>query len=381
MEDDAYFSLVSEFNSFSNGRITENIDFDDALRTFDESGEAKYSVEIPNENIHLTQNLIIGRDSLGTPYGFVFEYEADTSWVSENDNAVIWERFSGHFRVYGRGDTLLTEMRVENGIGVVPEDTGSGRINCTVYEVTVDYYVDVMTPYGTTTRSDGSYSYLETSGCTNYVPNINIRYDVYTGGLATDVHYPTLGGGNNTIGVATSVGQPCAGDPIKNPQIAGSKNNGVNGGRFGWRRTNKDGSPKFHEGLDIYANVGSNLYALQGGRVVHTHKSEHTDYGYYILIESVVPGEGNVWIMYAHLSAYSVSEANGGVSQGQQIGLTGRTGNGSNPEDTPNPHVHIEVRKPESGKLWNQWEMIDPESIIRTKFDNNGNAINHENCN
>lgn len=86
MEDDAYFSLVSEFNSFSNGRITENIDFDDALRTFDESGEAKYSVEIPNENIHLTQNLIIGRDSLGTPYGFVFEYEADTSWVSENDN-------------------------------------------------------------------------------------------------------------------------------------------------------------------------------------------------------------------------------------------------------------------------------------------------------
>ena len=86
-------------------------------------------------------------------------------------------------------------------------------------------------------------------------------------------------------------------------------------------------------------------------------------------------------IMYAHLSAYSVSEANGGVSQGQQIGLTGRTGNGSNPEDTPNPHVHIEVRKPESGKLWNQWEMIDPESIIRTKFDNNGNAINHENCN
>ena len=86
----------------------------------------------------------------------------------------------------------------------------------------------------------------------------------------------------------------------------------------------------FHNGLDIGGGTGTPYYASAAGRVVTAGWSG--GYGYMILLDH---GNG-IMTRYAHSSKLLVSEGQQ-VSQGQNIGLVGSTGNSTG------AHLHFEV--------------------------------------
>ena len=117
------------------------------------------------------------------------------------------------------------------------------------------------------------------------------------------------------------------------------------GGRLGWpcpsssRITSQYGYRilfgvrDFHTGVDIGANMGSNIVAAESGTVILASYGWNGGYGNYMIINH---GNG-VTTRYAHASALYVSPGQT-VSKGQVIGAVGTTGNSTG------PHLHFEVR-------------------------------------
>jgi len=96
---------------------------------------------------------------------------------------------------------------------------------------------------------------------------------------------------------------------------------------FGWR------GRRMHEGLDLRADVGTEVVATAGGKVLYVGRRLRS-YGLIVVIDH---GEG--WSsVYAHLSRSLVKE-NDMIHQGQFIALSGRSGRVSG------PHLHFEIRK------------------------------------
>jgi len=85
-----------------------------------------------------------------------------------------------------------------------------------------------------------------------------------------------------------------------------------------------------HNGIDIGAAYGTNIYASDGGIVVASEESY--SYGNYVMIAH---GSGR-YTLYAHMSQRLVS-VDDVVSQGDVIGLVGMTGYATG------PHIHFEV--------------------------------------
>lgn len=98
--------------------------------------------------------------------------------------------------------------------------------------------------------------------------------------------------------------------------------------RFGARSSRRS---SVHTGLDIAAPTGTPISAAAGGTV--TYAANKGAYGNFIVINH---GNG-VQTYYAHCSAINVSVGQT-VSQGQNIGAVGSTGNSTG------PHLHLEVR-------------------------------------
>ncbi|RNC83058.1 MAG: M23 family metallopeptidase [Balneola sp.] len=198
----------------------------------------------------------------------------------------------------------------------------------------------------------------------------------------TPVEYeePDMGGGGSGVcptpggcgfaddcpdGEDCSVDKPCPGDPVMNPEIAPTDGQGVNGGRYGAHRYNSVG---YHQGLDIKADVNSPVHAMHSGNASSGYSS---DFGHYIIITTVINGK-TYFVLYAHLNLTMVNS--GYVNQGDQIGLSGRTGNANN---APHAHVHIETRTADQGdSSYNDYTAHDPESLMGTKFDAQGNPSN-----
>ncbi|GAC1579376.1 MAG: M23 family metallopeptidase [Candidatus Elarobacter sp.] len=107
--------------------------------------------------------------------------------------------------------------------------------------------------------------------------------------------------------------------------------NPVGGGiaaTFGWR-TNP--WPEFHKGLDLEADYGTPVHATAAG-IVATAGWDAGGFGIKVDIDH---GNGyHTW--YAHLSRASVS-AGQRVTKGQQIALSGSTG------ESTGPHLHYQV--------------------------------------
>jgi murein DD-endopeptidase MepM/ murein hydrolase activator NlpD len=87
---------------------------------------------------------------------------------------------------------------------------------------------------------------------------------------------------------------------------------------------------RMHTGIDIGAKYGASIVAADTGKVITSAYS--SSYGNYIVISH---GKG-VTTLYAHLSSRLVKEG-ATVTQGQQIGKCGSTGNSTG------PHLHFEV--------------------------------------
>ncbi|OKJ65973.1 M23 family metallopeptidase [Streptomyces sp. CB02261] len=90
-------------------------------------------------------------------------------------------------------------------------------------------------------------------------------------------------------------------------------------------------SSGYHTGADFIASSGTTVRAVGAGTVVSAGYSGA--YGNEVVIQHA---DGN-YSQYAHLSSLSVSSGQT-VSGGQQIGLSGSTGNSTG------PHLHFEIR-------------------------------------
>ncbi|MGW8360550.1 M23 family metallopeptidase, partial [Streptomyces wedmorensis] len=90
-------------------------------------------------------------------------------------------------------------------------------------------------------------------------------------------------------------------------------------------------SSGYHTGVDFIASSGTTIRAVGAGTVVSAGWSGA--YGNEVVIQHA---DGN-YSQYAHLSSLSVSSGQT-VTGGQQIGLSGSTGNSTG------PHLHFEIR-------------------------------------
>ena len=111
--------------------------------------------------------------------------------------------------------------------------------------------------------------------------------------------------------------------------------------RFGLREATEIVSAN-HAGIDIAVNEGTVFVAAMEGKV--TLLSSESGYGNHLYIE-----KDDVTTVYAHCKTIYVKEGDW-ISQGQQIGEVGQTGNATG------PHLHFEIRK--------QNRVINPEYIL-----------------
>lgn len=123
--------------------------------------------------------------------------------------------------------------------------------------------------------------------------------------------------------------------PLKSNRIR----RGMESNTFGPVRRNADGSPRNHQGWDFYAAPGTPCFAVADGRVALIRTAG--DYGNTIVIEFQHEGARR-FAAYCHLSRMDVKQGDP-VTRGQQIGLTGNTGNaeGMRGDDC---HLHFELR-------------------------------------
>jgi murein DD-endopeptidase MepM/ murein hydrolase activator NlpD len=98
-----------------------------------------------------------------------------------------------------------------------------------------------------------------------------------------------------------------------------------------------------HDGLDLYAPIGANVYAcVDGIRVDVGPKNPSVTYGNTISIKGHYNGK-EYHFFYAHLSEVSI-EIGDKVKAGILIGLTGNTGDGASRLLPKQRHLHFEVR-------------------------------------
>ncbi|MEU6372927.1 LysM peptidoglycan-binding domain-containing M23 family metallopeptidase [Streptomyces sp. NPDC046909] len=108
-------------------------------------------------------------------------------------------------------------------------------------------------------------------------------------------------------------------------------------------------SSGYHTGVDFVVPTGTSLKAVAAGTVVSAGWGGA--YGNQVVIQLA----DGYYAQYAHLSSLSVS-AGQTVTEGQQIGLSGATGN------VTGPHLHFEIRTtPDYGSD------VDPVAYLRSK--------------
>ena len=111
--------------------------------------------------------------------------------------------------------------------------------------------------------------------------------------------------------------------------------------RFGPRTATEIVSAN-HAGIDIAVNEGTVFVASMEGKV--TFVSSEGGYGNHVYIEN-----NDITTVYAHCKTIYVKEGDV-ISQGQQIGEVGQTGNATG------PHLHFEIRK--------ENRVVNPEYIL-----------------
>ncbi|MFM7447867.1 MAG: peptidoglycan DD-metalloendopeptidase family protein [Leptolyngbyaceae cyanobacterium] len=122
---------------------------------------------------------------------------------------------------------------------------------------------------------------------------------------------------------------------------------------FGWRIHPIDGAPRFHQGIDIGAPIGTPVIAA------HTGKVELADivsgYGLTVILRHT---DNLHSTLYGHLSQIFVQPGQV-VKQGTVIALVGNTGNSTG------PHLHFEMQR------WTDqgWVALDPINEVGQSSD------------
>ena len=102
---------------------------------------------------------------------------------------------------------------------------------------------------------------------------------------------------------------------------------------YGWRNHPIKKKVLFHDGIDISADVGAEVFSTAQGRVVMIMYSKY-GYGNRILIKHAYGFE----TLYAHLGIIKVKKGQW-VRKNQLIGVVGNTGGSTG------PHLHYEIHK------------------------------------
>ncbi|MDF1568530.1 MAG: M23 family metallopeptidase [Spirochaetaceae bacterium] len=111
--------------------------------------------------------------------------------------------------------------------------------------------------------------------------------------------------------------------PLQNSRISSN---------FGYRTNPFRGGLSFHPGVDLKADVGTEVYAARGGTVEKIGSLEL--YGLFVILRH----DGQYQTVYAHLDEFLVREGQT-VGAGDRIALSGNTG------ISTGPHLHFEIRK------------------------------------
>lgn len=146
----------------------------------------------------------------------------------------------------------------------------------------------------------------------------------------TAVAQPAAAAAPVAPGVATPAG--AIGWPLRHNVIRG----GVTNNTFGMVR---NGGTKPHQGWDMLAPIGTKCFAIADGRIETIYKSDA--YGDVVVLAFLFNGQKR-FAAYAHLSKVDVKEGDA-VTKGQQIGLTGDSGNAHGLPDNQ-MHLHFEIR-------------------------------------
>jgi peptidoglycan hydrolase-like protein with peptidoglycan-binding domain len=113
--------------------------------------------------------------------------------------------------------------------------------------------------------------------------------------------------------------------------VPGTHDCGGAGSRFGAPR-----SGHIHQGQDVAASCGENLYVVETG-TVSVNAYQASGAGYYVVIHGTLSGTDSV---YMHMKTASWAPAATSVYAGQQIGKVGNTGSSSG------CHLHFERWSP-----------------------------------
>ena len=142
--------------------------------------------------------------------------------------------------------------------------------------------------------------------------------------------------------------KPCEGDPVLNPEIASSGLSGKRGGTYGCTRVDSNTScegragEKNHDGLDIKADINSNLFNMYAGAVTDIRNSfspgqyKYISLGNFVVVRSVINGV-TYNIKYNHLNSVSVFVGST-VNVHQNNIITGTTDYGFN---QIRPHIKM----------------------------------------
>jgi murein DD-endopeptidase MepM/ murein hydrolase activator NlpD len=116
----------------------------------------------------------------------------------------------------------------------------------------------------------------------------------------------------------------------------------VKGAMFGMTRKYPDGRPKPHQGIDLEVPPGEPIFAVENGEIVDIRVSK--DYGKVLCLKVTDGALKGKFFFYAHLNGISVKLGNK-VRAGDQLGLTGSTGNAINMTTVKSgSHLHFEAR-------------------------------------
>jgi len=119
----------------------------------------------------------------------------------------------------------------------------------------------------------------------------------------------------------------------------------VNSAKFGMVRKNANGSPRAHQGIDLQADIGTPVYAVENGVIAGVNMGT-SGYGFTISLKF-----GNTFAFYAHLSEVFVS-VGAKVKAGEIIGKTGASGNALGMTTiAKGGHLHIEYRTKQNAGL------------------------------
>jgi LysM repeat protein len=121
-------------------------------------------------------------------------------------------------------------------------------------------------------------------------------------------------------------------------------------GYFGWPTDSHwicgNNYTSWHHGIDLYVEIGGNIYASDYGVVVFSGEST---WGYGNLI--VIDHGNDFQTVYAHLS-YMYAGCGDNVNKGDIIGLGGTTGNSTG------PHLHFEIEVQSTGGYVNPLDYL-----------------------